>query len=165
MPTRDVCTSHDRRPHILVIDDAPELLDLFVALLEGEGYRVTTSHVLLTVDEISAIAPDVIVHDLIFAGDGHASQSLPQTRQDPRLASVPLILCTADSPAVSDRDAAARLAMLGAPVILKRFAIEALLEMLAEALSRPAPKAQTSLGASHQSLEQGTRPVIDWCAS
>src|SRR5262245_42426890 len=95
MTARDARTS-DGRSHVLVIDDAPELLDLFVELLESEGYRVTTSPTLLSGDEIGAIAPDAIVHDLIFTGDADHDvwHVLTQTRCNPLLAQVPLILCT-----------------------------------------------------------------------
>jgi CheY-like chemotaxis protein len=36
-----------RQPHILVINDTQEILDLIQVLLEDEGYRVTTSLALL----------------------------------------------------------------------------------------------------------------------
>jgi DNA-binding response OmpR family regulator len=32
-----------RQPHILIINDTQEILDLMQELLEDEGYRVTTS--------------------------------------------------------------------------------------------------------------------------
>lgn len=63
MTARDARTSDGRRLHVLAIDDAPEVLDLCVELLESEAYRVTASPTLLSVDEIGALAPDAIVHD------------------------------------------------------------------------------------------------------
>ncbi len=130
-------TSEAGPPHVLVVDDAAELLDLFVELLEGEGYRVSTSRDLLSMDDISAIAPDVIVHDLIFSGYDEVLRMLTLKRQDPRL--VPVILCTADTRGLSDLNTAAQLENLGVPVILKLFAIESLLNVVAEALARPVP--------------------------
>jgi len=149
-----------------VIDDAPELLDLFVELLESEDYRVTTSREVLTVDDISAIAPDAIVHDLLFAGDHDGVwQVLSHTRLDPRLAQVPLILCTADPRVVSDRSVVARLESLAVPVILKPFNLEDILNVLAHVLERPEPIANQLINASYPRLSEGVRPVVDRCAS
>ncbi len=36
-------TAEGRQPHILVVNDTQEILDLIQALLEEDGYRVTTS--------------------------------------------------------------------------------------------------------------------------
>jgi CheY-like chemotaxis protein len=167
MTARDARTSNGRRPHVLVIDDAPELLDLFVELLESEDYRVTTSREVLTVDDISAIAPDAIVHDLLFAGDHNDGvwQVLSHTRLDPRLALVPLILCTADPRVVSDRSVVARLESLAVPVILKPFTLEDMLNVLAHVLERPEPIANRLINASYPRLSEGVRPVVDRCAS
>jgi len=159
----DARTSEAGPSHVLVIDDAPELLDLFVELLEGEGYQVSTSHALLTLDEISAIAPDVIVHDLIFDDYDDVLRMLTLRQHDPRL--VPVILCTADTRVVSDRGAAAQLENLGVPVILKPFAIEALLNVVTEVLARPAPSAKNGLVSPQHSISHGARPELDWSAS
>jgi CheY-like chemotaxis protein len=165
MTARDARTLNGRPPHVLVIDDAPELLDLFVELLEEEGYRVSTSRTLLALDEISAIAPDAIVHDLIFAEDSNdVWQSLRRTRLDSRLAPVPLILCTADTRVARDRETVARLERLGIPVILKPFAIEAMLNVLADALARTAPNVRTSPGSRDDSQHAVMR-LVDWSAA
>jgi len=149
-----------------VIDDAPEVLDLFVELLESEGYRVTTSPTLLPVDAIAQIAPDAIVHDLIFAGDRDNGvwQVLSQIRSNPRLAHVPLILCTADSRIASNRDLVTRLERLAVPVILKPFTLEDMLNAIARVLARAESLATTLINASYPRLSEGEPPVVDWCA-
>ena len=43
-------TAPGRQPHILVIDDTQEILDLMAELLEDEGYRVTCSLALLDIE-------------------------------------------------------------------------------------------------------------------
>jgi CheY-like chemotaxis protein len=60
--------SADGRPHVLVLNDVQELLNLFQDLLEEEGYRVSTSIYLLDLDKVRALAPDVMVLDIMFAG-------------------------------------------------------------------------------------------------
>jgi CheY-like chemotaxis protein len=56
------------RAHILLVDDVQEILDVMRDLLEEEGYRVSASSETLDVTRIKALAPDVIVQDLLFAG-------------------------------------------------------------------------------------------------
>src|SRR5262245_42785692 len=124
MTARDDLTLNGQSPHVLMIDDAPELLDLLVELLQDEGYRVSTSGALLSLDEISVVAPDAIIHDLIFTEKSDdVWQAVRRMRLDSRLASVPLILCTADSRVTRDRNLVAQLETLGIPVLLKPFAI------------------------------------------
>src|SRR5687767_9845603 len=66
---KDASMSADgRQPHILIIDDTQEILDLMQELLEGEGYRVTASLALLDIDKVKALAPDILIQDLLFEG-------------------------------------------------------------------------------------------------
>ncbi len=57
-----------RQPHILVINDTQVILDLMTEILDEEGCRVTTSLEFLNLDKVKAIAPDVILQDLLFEG-------------------------------------------------------------------------------------------------
>jgi CheY-like chemotaxis protein len=50
-----------RQPHILVINDTQEILDLMTEILEEEGYRVTTSLAILNLHRVKTLAPDIIV--------------------------------------------------------------------------------------------------------
>ena len=53
MHLKDAAMSADgRQPHILVINDTQEILDLMQELLEDEGYRVTTSLALLDIAKV-----------------------------------------------------------------------------------------------------------------
>ena len=70
-------TADGRQPHILVINDTQEILDLMQELLEDEGYRVTTSVALLDITKIKTLAPDIIVQDLLFEGDPGAGLEVP----------------------------------------------------------------------------------------
>jgi CheY-like chemotaxis protein len=89
-------TADSRQPHILVINDTQEILDLMAELLKGEGYRVTCSLALLDIDKVKTLAPDVIVQDLLFEGMHETGwKFLTLVRLDPELARIALILCTA----------------------------------------------------------------------
>ena len=135
------------QPHILVIDDTQEILDLMAELLEDEGYRVTTSLARLDIGKIKTLAPDVIVQDLLFEGTQEEGWTfLTLVRLDPQLARIPLILCTAAVKTVNDPEMAAQLDRLGVRVVLKPFAIEELLTALTEVLTAQALIAEATAG-------------------
>jgi two-component system, OmpR family, response regulator VicR len=122
-----------RQPHILVVNDTQEFLDLLQELLEEEGYRVTTSLALLDLDKVRALAPDVIVQDLLFEGTQELGwKFLTLVRLDPQLARIPLVLCTAAVRTVNDPEMAEQLDRQGIRVVLKPFTIESLLTTLSE---------------------------------
>ncbi len=125
-----------RQPHILVINDTQEILDLMAELLEEEGYRVTTSLALLNLDKVKALAPDVIVQDLLFEGMHETGwKFLTLVRLDPELARIPLVLLTAATRTVNDPEMAEHLDRQGIRVVLKPFNIEDLLTALSEVLT------------------------------
>ena len=125
-----------RQPHVLVINDTQEILDLLQELLEEEGHRVTTSLALLNIDKVKALAPDVIVQDLLFEGTQEQGwKFLTLIRLDPELARIPLILCTAAVQTVKEPEMAEQLDRLGVSVVLKPFLIEDLLSAIARALT------------------------------
>ena len=126
-------TADGRQPHILVIDDTQEILDLMQELLEDEGYRVTTSLALLDIDKVKALAPDIIVQDLLFEVTQELGwKFLTLARLDPVLARVPLVLCTAAVRTVNEPEMAEQLDRQGIRVVLKPFTIDDLLTTLNE---------------------------------
>jgi two-component system response regulator VicR len=128
-----VVTADARQPHVLVINDTQEILDLIQDLLEDEGYRVTTSLALLDVAKVKTLAPDVIVQDLLFEGMQETGwKFLTLIRLDPELARIPVVLCTAAVRTVSDPEMAEQLNRQGIRVVLKPFTIEDLLTTLRE---------------------------------
>src|SRR5215216_2705057 len=141
-PARSVAATHregptmsadGRQPHILIINDTQEILDLMAELLEDEGYRVTTSLALLDLDKVKALAPDVIVQDLLFEGTQELGwKFLTLVRLDPQLARIPLVLCTAAVRTVNDPEMAELLNRQRIRVVLKPFTIEDLLTTLSE---------------------------------
>ena len=132
-------TTPGHQPHILVIDDTQEILDLIKELLEEEGYRVTTSMARLDLDKVKTLAPDIIVQDLLFEGMQEAGwKFLTLVRLDPDLARIPLILCTAAVRTTNDPEMAEQLDRLGVRVVLKPFLIEDLLRAIIGALTAQA---------------------------
>ena len=126
-------TADGRQPHILIVNDTQEILDLMQELLEDEGYRVTTSLALLDIAKVKALAPDIIVQDLLFEGTQELGwKFLTLVRLDPQLARVPLVLCTAAVRTVNDPEMAEQLEQKGIRVVLKPFTIEDLLTTLDE---------------------------------
>ena len=128
-----------RQPHILVVDDTQEILDLLADLLHEEGYRVTTSMARLDHDMVKTLAPDIIVQDLLFEGMQETGWTFLQLmRLDPELARIPLILCTAAVRTINEPAMAEQLDRLGVRVVLEPFLIEDLLSAIRGALTAQA---------------------------
>lgn len=132
-------SSGGREWHVLVVNDTQEIIDLMRDLLEGEGYRVSTSLAVLDMDKVRKLAPDVIVQDLLFEQvQEQGWKFLTLVRLDPELARVPVILCTAAVQTVREAGMAQQLDRLGVRIVLKPFDIEELLTVLAEVLGAQA---------------------------
>ena len=114
--------SADPRRHILVMNDVQEIIDLLQELLEEEGYRVSTSLFVLDLDRIKAVAPDLIVLDVLFEGDDKGWQFLKLSRLDRELCRVPIVLCTAAVQTVQEM--ADHLAVQNIGVVLKPFDLD-----------------------------------------
>ena len=129
-------TADGRQPHILVINDTQEIIDLMAELLAEEGYQVSTSLALLDIAKVKALAPDIIVQDLLFEGTQELGwKFLTLVRLDPELAAIPLILCTAAVRTVNEPEMAEQLDRLGVRIVLKPFLIEDLLGAIGGALT------------------------------
>jgi CheY-like chemotaxis protein len=137
---KDAAMSADgRQPHILIINDTQEILDLMAELLADEGYQVTTSLALLDMSKVKTLAPDIIVQDLLFEGMQETGwKFLHLVRLDPELARIPIILCTAAVRTTNEPAMAEQLDRLGVRVVLKPFLIEDLLSATAGALTAQA---------------------------
>jgi DNA-binding response OmpR family regulator len=112
--------------HVVVIDDAPDLLDLYGVLLGDEGYRVTPLRDLADDPaEVLRLAPDLIVLDLLYAHEPRGLPFLRRLRADPAGAAVPVIV--ASGAAETLRENAAELHDLGAEPLAKPFDLDDLL--------------------------------------
>ena len=82
-------------PHVLIVEDQPDVRDLVSAFLRSKGYHVTAApdgHE--AVRELSDQAPDAVILDVSMPGmDG--IELLERIRSVTRWASLPVILLTA----------------------------------------------------------------------
>ena len=84
-------------PHLLVIDDEPAMLSVYRELLSDEGFRVTLQHYPpASPAEVAALAPDLIILDLIVGGEPAGWHFLQRLKAEPSTASIPVLVCTAD---------------------------------------------------------------------
>jgi CheY-like chemotaxis protein len=121
---------------VLLVDDTQTTLDVMRDLLGEEGYHVSVSPEPLDATRVKALAPDVIVQDLLF-GDRQETgwHFLTMSQLDPDLARIPLILCTAATEMVTNPAMAESLDRLGVRVLINPFDREELLTTIAEVLS------------------------------
>ena len=108
-----------RRRHVLVVNDTPEILDLFREILVEEGYRVSLYSYAFR------DRPDLIVLDFIIGDENHGWQLLQKLKMDRETASIPIIVCTAAINLV--RELEGHLREKGVGVVLKPFDIDDLL--------------------------------------
>ena len=85
--------------HILVVNDTVAILDLFTALLEDEGFQVSTDGFSVELGEMLArireMQPDLIVLDLVIMEEGKGWQLLQLLRMDRETRDIPVIALTA----------------------------------------------------------------------
>jgi len=108
---------------IMVINDTQEILDMFRAILEEEGYEVILySFAILDMNEYERVKPDLIILDLVFGSEKSGWQMLQKLKMNRPTANIPIILCTAATNAV--REMEGYLLSKGVTVILKPFDID-----------------------------------------
>ncbi len=118
--------------HILVINDTAAILELFVALLEDEGYRVTTDmfsvEMTVLLNRVKADRPDLLVLDFMIQDEGKGWQFLQLLKLDLETRNIPVIVCTAAAKMVEELQP--HLDRMGVAVVLKPFDIENLLAQI-----------------------------------
>jgi CheY-like chemotaxis protein len=118
-------------PHILVCDDDPAIRDVFQTALELEGYRVTTwAAPCEDPEEVAALAPDLIVLDLVFRGDTAGVAFLERLQANARTQGIPVLLCTASAQPV-----VLPLGVAPAATITKPFDLDDLLQTVCRCLN------------------------------
>ncbi len=122
--------------HLFVVNDTPEILELFTTLLEAEGYRVTTDRFTIELGEmmqrIRDLQPDLLVLDFLIGGESHGWQLLQLVRMDRETRHIPAVVCTAAVGIVTELRP--HLDEMGVAVVLKPFDIDHLLGVIAERL-------------------------------
>jgi CheY-like chemotaxis protein len=161
-----------RTPCVAVIDDDEEFASLMEALLEEEGYAFVRP----TVDaadpaaSIATTGADVVVLDLRGVYPDGGLSLLGRLRASPALASLPVLVCSADIQLL--RASAGDLAaMPGVAALEKPFRIEALMGALERLLAgsvhppcvgTPDPEAASAIGEVLEKLGASLRwPTLD----
>lgn len=129
----------ERQRHVLVINDTPEILDLFRELLGEAGYRVTLDRFTVEADrllrQVKDAKPDLVILDLIFGDEGQGWQFLQLLKMDRATRAIPVVVCTAAVRQVQELQP--HLDEMGVTVVLKPFDIDHLLAVLAGRLDAP----------------------------
>ena len=129
-------------PRILVIDDDLATLALLHDVLAPEGYRVacasTTGAGLIALRQER---PDLIILDLRLETPDAGWRLLERLRAAPATAAVPIIVCSADCRALSER--AAELRSRRCATLQKPFTLDDLLGLVAAAYPAP-PQARAA---------------------
>ncbi|MBW3633125.1 MAG: response regulator [Chloroflexi bacterium] len=125
-------TGNQKQKHIFVINDTVAILELFTALLEDEGYRVTTDMFSIEMIEllgrVKADRPDLLVLDFVIQDEGKGWQFLQGLKMDPDTRDIPVIVCTAAAKLVEELQP--HLDTMGVAVVLKPFDIDHLLAQI-----------------------------------
>lgn len=122
--------------HLFVVNDTPEILELFTNMFEAEGYRVTTDRFTIEMGammtRIRDLRPDLIVLDFLIGGESQGWQLLQLLRMDRETRDIPVVVCTAAVAVVTDLQP--HLDEMGVAVVLKPFDIDHLLGVIANRL-------------------------------
>lgn len=115
-------------PRVTVVNDNPEFLDMVGDILKGERYVVTLvdKDFAEPLARIRASRPDLLMIDLRLGTDRlHGWDVAQQMQHDPELASVPVLVCSADIGALAEvKDQLDDTHLVG--VLTKPFEIDAL---------------------------------------
>jgi CheY-like chemotaxis protein len=126
--------------HVLVFEDNEAMRDLYRELLAEEGYRLTLAATPeLEPTDVAALAPDLIVLDLLFGRRFRGVDLLTALKTDARTRHIPVLVCSADATLLDERRVELAAQTCGA--LAKPFGVEALLTAVRDCLPSPAPTA------------------------
>jgi DNA-binding response OmpR family regulator len=130
-----------RAPHVLVINDTQEILELFRDILEEEGFQVSLySHAFRDIDDIAEIQPDLVILDFLIGGEAQGWQLLQKMKMSRKTDRLPIIVCTAAVQMA--RELEGHLTAKGVGLVLKPFDIDDLLEAVRAAIAQSPRLAQ-----------------------
>jgi len=113
-------------PFVMVVNDTPEILTLYEALLTPGGY-VVTLHTFgpQDLDEVKRVMPDLLILDFAIGQEGPGWQLLQKLKMDRATARILIVICSGAVRLV--RELAGWLGEKGISVLLKPFDIDDLL--------------------------------------
>ncbi len=130
-------TADGRR--VLVLNDDPDMLDVLSEALARQGYEVHAEQQhAAALRCVRSVQPAVVVLDLVWQGQPDGWAILEQLQQDPTTQRVPVILTTAADMRLRPRRRWLR--DHGVHVLLKPFALSALLEAVAARMAEQPPR-------------------------
>ena len=96
------------RQHIFATDDSPDFLEILRELLQGEHYNVTTTNfVPNTIDQIAALAPNLLIIDLAV-GDRAGWDLLARIADEVRTQRIPVIVVSTNQELLNESQAGAQ---------------------------------------------------------
>ena len=131
----------DQRKRALVVNDTQEILELFDDILDGMGFEVVLmSYAPRELERIREVEPDIIILDFLM-GDRELLgwQLLQKLKMDRRLATIPIVVCTAAVKAVQEQQG--YLTEQGVMIVLKPFVVDQLEEAVRASMEQ-APTAR-----------------------
>ena len=136
--------------HILVVNDTEEIIELFRAILEEMGHRVSATP--FAPEDLHAVKeadPDLVILDLVFEGEKTGWQLAQTLRMTRETEHIPIIICTAATEDVLEQEG--WLVADAIKVVLKPFTIDDLELAVTKALALPelSVRAKTSDGDSN----------------
>ena len=149
-------TTHETTgKHVLVVNDTEEIMDLFRAILEGLGHRMTAwSFSPDDLAKVTEIDPDLVILDMFFGPTELQGWALLQKlRMSPPTQELPVIVCSAATNWVREQEG--WLAANGVKVVLKPFKVSDLERAINQALALPdvmptqSTSSETGTGVPH----------------
>lgn len=120
---------------ILAMNDNQEILNLYVELLNEEGYEVISQMAeLQDMNLIREIKPDLLILDYMINGELVGWRILQMLKMSSDIASIPVIICTAATRQVKEMES--HLLAKGVRIVLKPFDIYELIEAVHTALGK-----------------------------
>jgi CheY-like chemotaxis protein len=119
---------------IAIVEDDDAIRTLFEDLLEGEGYLCVASTSWLTdVEQLELQRPDLLILDIVLGGGASGWKFLDELSRHPHAAAIPVIVCTADTGALVDKQAVLR--ERGIRWLAKPFDVQDLLHLIEDSLT------------------------------
>lgn len=79
---------------ILIVEDDPELQELYLVMLDNEGYRIVlTADGTEALEKLQEVQPDLILLDIIL-DEMMGDELFVRLKQDPHTARTPIVLAT-----------------------------------------------------------------------
>ena len=127
-----------RKPHVMVVNDTQEILELFQEILEEEGFEVSLySYAFRDLQEIKRIMPDLVIIDFMIGGEAEGWLLLQKMKMNRETDTIPIVVCTAAIQLV--RELEGHLTAKGVGLVLKPFDIDDLLAAVKDAMAKFSP--------------------------